>query len=1005
MHQGRSGLIACLIVIIIFNITAFGQDDSFNHPELSWKTIETDHFFVHFHDGTGRTAALVAKIGEDIYGPITSLYQFEPDTKVHFVIKDYNDYANGAAFYYDNKIEFWAPAVLDFPFRGTHSWLRNTITHEYSHIISLGASMKFPRQIQAFYFQWLGYEKEKRQDVIHGYPNTLVSIPYPGTIAPMWFAEGLAQYQRAGLDYETWDTHRDMLLRTAVLSNKTHDLDDMGYFGKNSLGNERVYNQGYGFTRYLASKYGESGLRKLARSMQNKWRIHFSKAAREALGKSDRELFDEWMSWLQESYTEKIKTIQDNRKGGRLIDENGIANFYAVWSPDGRQIAYLSNRSRDYLSQRSLWIYDTESGKREKIMGGVTSSVSWSPDGKQLIYAKHHLNSSKCRYFDLFIYNLNTEKEKQITQSRRARQPDWSSDGSIVCVVEQDGVSNLALVNPDGSCFRQITQFHQGESIHLPRWMPDGRIVFSINEEKLGRDIAVIDSNGHHFSYCIQTDHDERDPWPGKDGRMIYYVSDRTGIFNLYRRNLNSLEDTLLTNVVGGAFLPSVNQNGQCVFSRFDKDGFKLALLDSLDAIDPAVAFYQSPYDSLESPADSRSWNIANYDDTLTPDYPVKPYKPVYGKFMFLPRIAMDFPNKPKIGLYTYNSEFLDQFAFFGGISVNSQLDADLFGTFEYRKYAPTLFLELYWVRRQTSEDETYISYDADYNLLGATLGADYPLSEVNKIRTSLDYSRYQSSGSGMVKYQNVFFKFSSTYHKGTIASVAWKHRAIPPSLQSHIAPRRGRHFTLQLDYAMQSFYDSTAASSQYGTPVDIYKDYHYFQTYLDWYEFLPGLYRSHSIALRLRGGYIDRTVDPFYHLYAGGLQGMKGYPFYSMEGRKLTHIGAAYRFPLKRNMNIKLAMFHLRDAYFSIYGDAGDAWIEDKLKPLEWKRDVGMQLRLGLFTYYAFPMKIAFDATYGLDTFIIRENSYGKEWRFYFTMLFDFLDLARGSRHRLAEH
>ncbi|MBN2103485.1 PD40 domain-containing protein [bacterium] len=1002
MHRVRKLFVLCSIFLIVCNVPGFGQVDVFNHSELIWKTIETEHFFVHFHRGTDRTAALVAKIGEEIYDPITTLYQYDPDTKIHFVIKDYNDYANGAAFYYDNKIEFWAPAVLDFPFRGTHSWLRNTITHEFSHMISLGAARKFSRQIPVFYFQWLGYEKEKRKDVIHGYPNTLVSIPYPGTIAPMWFAEGLAQYQRAGLDYETWDTHRDMLLRTAVLAGKAHDLNDMGYFGKNSLGNERVYNQGYGFTKYLASNYGESGLRDVTRAMHKKLRINFSKAAEEVLGKSDRELYNEWMSWLNTNYSKNTRTIRENRQRGWLMDQKGIANFYAAWSPDGWKIAYLSNRGRDYLTQRSLWVADMKTGRRTKIMSGVTSSVSWSSDSKQLIYAKHDLNSKKCQYFDLFIYNLESEQERQITRSKRARQPDWSPDGSIVCVVEQDGCSNLALVSPAGGDFRQITRFHQGESIHLPRWMPDGRIVFSMNEKNLGRDIAMIDSSGQNLTFPIQTEFDERDAWPDPEGRVLYYASDRSGIFNLYCRNLTTLEDTLLTNVIGGAFLPSVNKRGQCVFSRFDADGFKLAFLDSLEPVDPELAFYQSPYAALDPPPDSRSWDIAGYDDTKAPDYPVKPYRPVYGKLMFLPRIAMDFPNKPKIGFYTYNSEFLDQFSFFGGVAANSQFDTDLFSLFEYRKYDPTFFLELYWVRRQTSENETYISYDAHYNLFGATLGADYPLNETDRIRTALDYSRYRSSGSGIVKHQNVFFKFASTYHKGTIASVAWKHRAIPPTLQSHIAPRMGRHFTLQLDLAMQSFYDSTAASSQYGTPVDVYKDYRYFQTYLDWYEFLPGLRKSHSIALRLRGGHIDRRVDPFYHLYAGGLEGMKGYPFYSMEGRKLAHIGAAYLFPLKRNMNVRLAMFHLRDVYLSLYSDAGDAWIKDELKLLDWKRDVGVQLRLGFMTYYSFPMKVAVDATYGLDSFQIRDNSYGREWRFYFTMLFDFLDLAGSNRHRL---
>ena len=111
------------------------QLQDYNHPELKWRTIETDHFYVHFHQGEPRTASLIAKIAEEIYEPITSLYDHIPDGKIHFIVRDHDDDSNGAAFYYDNKIEIWASA-MDFPFRGTQDWLRNVVTHEFSHMIS-----------------------------------------------------------------------------------------------------------------------------------------------------------------------------------------------------------------------------------------------------------------------------------------------------------------------------------------------------------------------------------------------------------------------------------------------------------------------------------------------------------------------------------------------------------------------------------------------------------------------------------------------------------------------------------------------------------------------------------------------------------------------------------------------------------------------------------------------------------------------------------------------------
>ena len=122
--------------------------ESFPHTELEWRTIPTEHFFVHFHNGNERTAREVASIAESVYGPVTDLYAYRPEQKVHFVLLDYDDYSNGAAYFYDNKIQIWVPA-LDFELRGTHPWLQNVVTHEFTHIVQMQASMKWTRRVPA----------------------------------------------------------------------------------------------------------------------------------------------------------------------------------------------------------------------------------------------------------------------------------------------------------------------------------------------------------------------------------------------------------------------------------------------------------------------------------------------------------------------------------------------------------------------------------------------------------------------------------------------------------------------------------------------------------------------------------------------------------------------------------------------------------------------------------------------------------------------------------------
>ena len=51
------------------------------------------------------------KIADEVWDPICSLYDYQPD-KVHYIIKDIDDYSNGATYFFDNKIEIWTSAWI-----------------------------------------------------------------------------------------------------------------------------------------------------------------------------------------------------------------------------------------------------------------------------------------------------------------------------------------------------------------------------------------------------------------------------------------------------------------------------------------------------------------------------------------------------------------------------------------------------------------------------------------------------------------------------------------------------------------------------------------------------------------------------------------------------------------------------------------------------------------------------------------------------------------------------
>ncbi len=967
---------------ILFSLAvAQSQEITFNHPELSWYSLETEHFVVHFHKGTERTARRVAEIAESLYGPLTSLYGYIPDTKIHWIIRDHDDESNGATFYYDNKIEIWCSA-MDFVLRGTHEWLYNVVAHEFSHMISLGSARKFPRQIPGVYVQWLGYEKEKRKDVIHGYPNRIVSYPIAGTVIPMWFAEGIAQFQYPGLEYDFWDSHRDMLLRTAVLENQLISLSDMHVFGKNSLGNERVYNQGFALTLYMVHRYGESVLGKLTRAMKAPWRMDFSSAVRQVLQRSEKALYQEWKQWLEAEYARSIETIEKHRVEGKILHAKGIGNFTPVWSPQGTHFAYVSNQGGDFLSQTALWIVDTQTGKGKPVASGVAPYISWSPEGNRIAYAKRIRTKHGSHYFDAFVYDRKAKKEIRITRGMRFRHPAWSSDGNyLLGVVEQDGTCNLVLVALAGGKIQKLTQFEHGEQIYGPQWLKN-TIVFAFSDSCGNRDIAMLDTASGQFSYLIRTSADERDPFPDLSGNAIYFASDSTGIFNIYRFDLSTGEMIQLTNVKGGAFMPCVNTKGELLYSLFGVEGYQIAKIDSFVAIPSEWSYYQSPYTwtkNARSPVQCPQ-RLVSQNVTFSP----RSYKSIYSKLMFLPRFLVDYPNMLKVGTYFYGNDILEKTSLFGSIAMNGRFDSDASLLFQYKRWYPTLFFEGYHLRRHTSSKKMQF----EYTLMEADLGAEIPITDQLQMRTLWQASRYDAEMHLTTTQGKI--KIPYTYHKGHVFRLEWQYRSMFPKAQNAASVKK-REVLVQMDRAAQQFLDGFKIHSDYGTLVETYKKYNYFQVFLDWNEIVPFFFEDHSVGMRFRAGWIDRPVESFYYFFAGGLEGLRGYSYYSLEGTKLVHLGLSYRFPIVKHMRRKLLWMHLNHVFGVLYGQAGNAWTNAFG---DWKRDVGFQLRLSLYSFYGFPLCVFWDTAYGLDRFRTSQGAIeGKTWRTYFGILFDFVD------------
>ncbi len=1057
---------AVVLFLLVFTPLLLSQDE-FYHPELEWKTIETEHFLVHYHTGAERTGRVVAKIAEEIYEPVVSLYNHKPDEKVSFIIKDHDDISNGAAYFYNNKIEIYAPS-MDFDLRGTHNWLRNVVTHEFTHIVQIQTAMKFGRGIPGFYFQFLGYESERRPDILYGFPNVIVSYPFSGFVVPVWFAEGVAQYNRTDLRYDFWDSHRDMILRSYALDGNMLTWEQMGVFGKTSLGNESSYNAGFAFVSYLARVYGEDKLREISQNLGKFGATTIEGAIKEAVGKDGAEVYAEWRAQVERDYADRIAPVKNSLRQGSEIpvlgdDEAGVtmpavhpapriqhphnearmmpccavsfstgfANLHPSYSRDGQKIAYVSNKNGDYFGQSSMYIYDVKTQKEEAIQGAVRTAMSWSPDGNKLYYSRSWRdNPHWSLQFDVYVYDVTAKEETRLTHGARAISPAVSPDGSLLAfTVSKDGTTNLAVMSVEGGDIRIITPYANGEQVYTPHWSPSGdRIIFDYSI-KDGRDIASVHPDGTGLQFLITGDDDTRSGVFTRDGASIVYASDRTGIFNLYRYDVATGATEQVTNVLGGAFLPTVNDSGDIVYASYTSGGYKIVRLErSAPMVAQAKGYVREQYSvpglpaSLPSPGGMGpqfSWeSLRSYNDSSLAPLNAKPYRARFTSVSFVPFIRIDNYNTSdnaldavKPGVYLFSNDVLEKTGFFAGIALSKRLERDLFLQFFYRSKIPLLYdiglepvasAELYNITRKAKDNIEVSPYivpiDLSYNLLQFDFALNQPfVSQFSNAELRFSHSRYTSIIESFVNpnTSQVIPGFSNLYFIGNDLSLKFSMNAIVPSRTTDINPI-GRKVSLRIGREWDKLLNDYGVEN--GLLIPIYNQFNFTRLELKWREHLPFFFKNHSLTVTLHGGTIlESTVDEFFDFYAGGLIGMRGYPYYSIGGNEVLVGSLEYRVPLVHNIDVRILQIYFDKLYLSTFADMGNAWNGKMPSMRDFKTDIGAELRLESFSWYAYPTRVFLSAAYGFDNFerFVRNLdtivSYGQEWRFSFGILFGF--------------
>ncbi len=661
--------------------------------------IQTRYYTIVYEPSGEYVAGEIARFCDDIYEKLMSRYKaFNGDPRVTCIVTDEADFANGYAQYFQNTITIYA-TTMDFELRGQSNWLRNVFVHEMTHMIALKQAAKGPIN-----FIMLGAGKYDEN------PDFDISLALYHLSQPAWFSEGTAQVGAESFGAERWDTHRDMLLRSAWYDSSLLDLDDMSVLsGKKGMDAELVYNQGYSLSRYIKETYGYDKLVRL----NNVWTwTDFNTTVEKVLGIKASRLYADWRASLDRTYGDFRARVFT--EGEKVADE-GTTDYRPVVSPDGRYLVWLSNRGRDYAIT-DLMLRDISTGKTRKITERVDSRASWSHDSGKLVYAKRPSPGSL--YYDIFIYDVQSGVEERVSKNLRSRDPAFSPGDSLIVFVRNEGGNNaIGIINVDGTGQRYISATRDGTQFYTPSFSPDGsRVLFSLFRQDRDRDIATVNAGCRSYRYgwdradstsgfsdstafacdsefrvLLGSRHDERDPRFLPDGSGIVYSSDRTGVFNLYLLDFSTGRTRRVTDTVGGAFCPSPGPNQSIWYAGYRSGDFSIYRLD-----EPA------PLEDVLPVNESRSYltQLPGFD--LPGNFSVQPYRTRRILDAIVPTVTVGPSfigsrfglNVLNVGAQAYISDVLGQDALMLGGSVGKNMKEDVslnneFQFFYQRRMAP----------------------------------------------------------------------------------------------------------------------------------------------------------------------------------------------------------------------------------------------------------------------------------------------------------------------------
>ncbi len=175
------------------------------------------------------------------------------------------------------------------------------------------------------------------------------------------------------------------------------------------------------------------------------------------------------------------------------LTNNKAEDRYPAWSPDGKQIAFVSNRDG---RQHNIYVMDADGGNVKQLTKEVDKfcyAPAWSPDGKKIVHMARNDSGGATMVMD-----ADGSNSKKLADN--CWDPQWSPDGKkIVFTRIATNSFHIHVMNADGSNPKDLDTANNTLGFSYPNWSPDGRkIVYGDMTTTSAIEIVTADADGQN---------------------------------------------------------------------------------------------------------------------------------------------------------------------------------------------------------------------------------------------------------------------------------------------------------------------------------------------------------------------------------------------------------------------------------------------------------------------------------------------------------------------------